>query len=78
MLAMLGVGLYFNKNKTAEDFMLVEETWAVGISAYLSATDVGVGSQLVGGLGFTMGISGSWMLFTGLFAWLCSISDSES
>jgi SSS family solute:Na+ symporter len=26
MLAMLGVGLYFFKNKTAEDFMLVEET----------------------------------------------------
>jgi SSS family solute:Na+ symporter len=38
-----------------------------------------LGSQLVlGGLGFTMGISGSWMLFTGLLgAWLSSISDSK-
>jgi SSS family solute:Na+ symporter len=32
----------------------------------------------LGGLGFTMGISGSWMLFTGLLgAWLCSISDRK-
>jgi SSS family solute:Na+ symporter len=53
-------------------------SWHIGLSVV--ATDVGVDSQLVwGGLGFTMGISGSWMLFTGLLgAWLSSISDSES
>jgi SSS family solute:Na+ symporter len=39
------------------------------------ATDVGGGFSIgLGGLGFTMGISGSWMLFTGLIgAWLAGV-----
>jgi hypothetical protein len=33
MLAMLGVGLYFNKNKTAEDFCYeVKKHWHIGLS----------------------------------------------
>ena len=45
----------------------------VGLSVV--ATDVGGGFSIgLGGLGFTMGISGSWMLFTGLIgAWLASV-----
>jgi SSS family solute:Na+ symporter len=45
----------------------------VGLSVV--ATDVGGGFSIgLGGLGFTMGLSGSWMLFTGLLgAWLASV-----
>lgn len=74
MLAMLGVGLYFfNKNKTAEDFYVSGRSmssWHIGLSVV--ATDVGGGFSIgLGGLGFTMGLSGSWMLFTGVLgAWL--------
>ena len=77
MLAMLGVGVYFfNKNKTAEDFYVSGRTmssWHIGLSVV--ATDVGGGFSIgLGGLGFTMGISGSWMLFTGLLgAWLSAV-----
>ena len=42
----------------------------IGLSVV--ATDVGGGFSIgLGGLGFAIGISGSWMLFTGLIgAWL--------
>ena len=45
----------------------------VGLSVV--ATDVGGGFSIgLGGLGFTMGLSGSWMLFTGLVgAWLSAV-----
>lgn len=77
MLAMLGVGVYFfNKNKTAEDFYVSGRnmsSWHIGLSVV--ATDVGGGFSIgLGGLGFTMGLSGSWMLFTGLLgAWLSAV-----
>lgn len=77
MLAMLGIGLYFfNKNKTAEDFYVSGRnmgSWHIGLSVV--ATDVGGGFSIgLGGLGFTMGISGSWMLFTGVLgAWLSAV-----
>ena len=77
MLAMLGVGLYFfKKNKTAEDFYVSGRnmsSWHIGLSVV--ATDVGGGFSIgLGGLGFTMGLSGSWMLFTGLIgAWLSAV-----
>lgn len=77
MLAMLGVGLYFfKKNKTAEDFYVSGRNmspWHIGLSVV--ATDVGGGFSIgLGGLGFTMGLSGSWMLFTGLLgAWLSAV-----
>ena len=47
--------------------------WHVGLSVV--ATDVGGGFSIgLGGLGFTMGIAGSWMLFTGLLgAWLAAV-----
>ncbi len=45
----------------------------VGLSVV--ATDVGGGFSIgLGGLGFVMGLSGSWMLFTGLIgAWLAAV-----
>lgn len=74
---MLGVGFYFfKKNKTAEDFYVSGRnmsSWHIGLSVV--ATDVGGGFSIgLGGLGFTMGLSGSWMLFTGLLgAWLSAV-----
>ena len=77
MVAMLGVGVFFlNKNKSTDDYYVGGRTmssWHVGLSVV--ATDVGGGFSIgLGGLGFTMGLSGSWMLFTGLIgAWLAAV-----
>ncbi|MBL6448983.1 sodium:solute symporter family protein [Fulvivirga sp. 29W222] len=77
MLAMLGVGFYFlRKNKDTDDYYVGGRkmgAWHVGLSVV--ATDVGGGFSIgLGGLGFTMGIAGSWMLFTGLIgAWLAAV-----
>jgi SSS family solute:Na+ symporter len=74
---MLGIGFFFLKrNATAEDFFVGGRTmksWHIGLSVV--ATDVGGGFSIgLGGLGFTMGLSGSWMLFTGLIgAWLSAV-----
>lgn len=74
---MLGVGAYFLKSNTSTDDYYVGgrtmSSWHVGLSVV--ATDVGGGFSIgLGGLGFTMGISGSWMLFTGLLgAWLAAV-----
>lgn len=77
MLAMLGVGMYFyGQNKTKDDYYVGGRnigSWHIGLSVV--ATDVGGGFSIgLGGLGFTIGLSGSWMLFTGLLgAWLASV-----
>jgi SSS family solute:Na+ symporter len=77
MIAMLGVGYYFLRtNKDEDDYYVGGRNmskWHVGLSVV--ATDVGGGFSIgLGGLGFTMGISGSWMLFTGLVgAWLAAV-----
>lgn len=77
MLAMLGVGFYFlKKNKGAEDYYVGGRSMSsshIGLSVV--ATDVGGGFSIgLGGLGFAMGLSGSWMLFTGLLgAWLAAV-----
>lgn len=74
---MLGVGFYFlRKNQSTEDYYVGGRNmqWGhVGLSVV--ATDVGGGFSIgLGGLGFVMGISGSWMLFTGLIgAWLGAV-----
>ncbi len=71
---MLGVGFYFmKKNTTMDDYYVGGRemgSYHVGLSVV--ATDVGGGFSIgLGGLGFMMGLSGSWMLFTGLIgAWL--------
>ncbi len=77
MLAMLAVGFFFlKKNKNSDDYYVGGRnmsSWHVGLSVV--ATDVGGGFSIgLGGLGFVMGISGSWMLFTGLIgAWLSAV-----
>ena len=77
LLAMLGVGFFFlKKNESNEDYYVGGRTlssWHVGLSVV--ATDVGGGFSIgLGGLGFMMGLSGSWMLFTGLLgAWLSAV-----
>jgi len=74
---MLGVGIYFfKKNKNIEDYYIGGKSlgsWHIGLSVV--ATDVGGGFSIgLGGLGFTIGLAGSWMLFTGLIgAWLSAV-----
>lgn len=76
-LGVLGVGIYFFfKNETHEDYFVGGRSissFHVGLS--IVATDVGGGFSIgLGGLGFVMGLSGSWLLFTGLVgAWLAAI-----
>lgn len=77
MIAMLGFGLFFlKKNEGADDYYVGGRNMSslhIGLSVV--ATDVGGGFSIgLGGLGFVMGISGSWMLFTGLVgAWLAAV-----
>lgn len=77
ILTMLGVGVFFfNKNKNDDDYYVGGRKMSAGhIGLSVVATDVGGGFSIgLGGLGFTMGISGNWMLFTGLIgAWLSSV-----
>ena len=76
-LSMLGVGVYFMRKNASEDDYYAGgrdlNQWHIGLSVV--ATDVGGGFSIgLGGLGFTMGLSGSWMLFTGLIgAWLAAV-----
>ncbi len=75
--AMLGIGVYFfKKNKNVEDYYVGGRSlgsWHIGLSVV--ATDVGGGFSIgLGGLGYVLGIAGSWMLFTGLIgAWLSAV-----
>lgn len=76
-LGMLGIGYYFFKtNKSSDDYYVGgREMGSLHIGLSVVATDVGGGFSIgLGGLGFLMGISGSWMLFTGLVgAWLAAV-----
>lgn len=77
LIVMLGVGVYFmRKNSTTDDYYVGGRklsSYHIGLSVV--ATDVGGGFSIgLGGLGFTMGLSGSWLLFTGLLgAWLSGV-----
>lgn len=76
-ITMVGVGIYFyRKNETNDDYYVGGRTmtsYHVGMSVV--ATDVGGGFSIgLGGLGFMIGVAGSWMLFTGLIgAWLSAV-----
>ena len=74
---MLGIGVFFmNKNSSEEDYYVGGREMGSGhIGLSVVATDVGGGFSIgLGGLGFVMGLSGSWMLFTGLLgAWLSAV-----
>ncbi len=77
MIVMLGVGFFFLKKNTGADDYYVggRSMGSLHIGLSVVATDVGGGFSIgLGGLGFVMGISGSWMLFTGLVgAWISGI-----
>ena len=77
LVAMLGVGVYFlRKNKNTDDYYVGgRKLSSLHIGLSVVATDVGGGFSIgLGGLGFTMGLSGSWLLFTGLLgAWLSGV-----
>ena len=74
---VLGIGVYFfRKNKTKSEYYVGDRSISsthIGFS--IVATDVGGGFSIgLGGLGFLMGLSGSWLLFTGLLgAWLAAV-----
>ncbi|MEA1898770.1 MAG: sodium:solute symporter family protein, partial [Bacteroidota bacterium] len=77
IITMLGIGVFFHiRNKGIDDFYVGGRkigSWHIGFSVV--ATDVGGGFSIgLGGLGFAIGLSGSWMLFTGLLgAWLSAV-----
>lgn len=77
LAAMLGIGFYFmQKNRSADDYFVggrKMSSFHIGLSVV--ATDVGGGFSIgLGGLGFIMGLSGTWLLFTGLIgAWLSAV-----
>ena len=77
MAGVLGIGVYyFLQNKSLEDYYVGSRNIKphhVGMSVV--ATDVGGGFSIgLGGVGFAMGLAGSWLLFTGLIgAWLSAV-----
>ena len=77
LLAMIGVGVYHHRrNEGAEDYYVGGRSMgATHIGLSVVATDVGGGFSIgLGGLGFAMGLSGSWLLFTGLLgAWISAV-----
>ncbi|SMO69665.1 sodium:solute symporter family protein [Gracilimonas mengyeensis] len=77
IIGLLGFGYYFyRKNKGGEDYYVGgRDMNSLHIGLSVVATDVGGGFSIgLGGLGFTMGLSGSWMLFTGLLgAWSAAV-----
>lgn len=77
MVGMLGFGVFFLRtNEGADDYYVGGRNMtSVHIGLSVVATDVGGGFSIgLGGLGFVLGLSGSWMLFTGLLgAWLAAV-----
>jgi SSS family solute:Na+ symporter len=77
MAGVMAVGVYhYRQNKNLDDYYVGgrDLSWShVGMSVV--ATDVGGGFSIgLGGLGFAMGLAGSWLLFTGLIgAWLTAV-----
>ncbi len=77
MAGVLAIGFYhFIRNKNTEDYYVGSRSVKashVGLS--IVATDVGGGFSIgLGGVGFLMGLAGSWLLFTGLVgAWLTAV-----
>ncbi len=77
MVAVLGIGYYhFRHNRNADDYYVGNRNiHASHVGLSIVATDVGGGFSIgLGGLGFVMGLAGSWLLFTGLIgAWLSAV-----
>ncbi len=77
MLGVIAVGWFFHaKNESAEDFFVGGRSISpVHVGLSVAATDVGGGFSIgLGGLGYAMGLSGNWLLFTGLVgAWVSAV-----
>jgi len=77
LAAMIGVGVWFlRRNEGGDDYYVAgRKMGSLHIGMSVVATDVGGGFSIgLGGLGFAMGLTGSWMLFTGLLgAWLSAV-----
>lgn len=77
MFGMIGVGVFFARRQVRKDEYFVGDRKLSSGHVALSvvATDVGGGFSIgLGGLGFVMGLSASWLLFTGLVgAWLSAV-----
>lgn len=77
MAGVIGIGIYFLiQNKGVDDYYVGgRKIGSTHIGLSVVATDVGGGFSIgLGGLGFIMGLAGSWMLFTGLIgAWLSAV-----
>ena len=76
-LGMLAVGFYFKQRQEGLDEYFVggRAMTARHIGLSVVATDVGGGFSIgLGGLGFVLGLSASWLLFSGLVgAWLSAV-----
>lgn len=76
-LGVLGVGVFFLfRQERAEEYLVGDRRMGAGhLGLSVVATDVGGGFSIgLGGLGFTLGLAGGWMLFTGLLgAWLSAV-----
>jgi len=76
-LTMLAVGLYFQRRQTSlDEYFVGGRSMSAGhIGLSVVATDVGGGFSIgLGGLGFVMGLSASWLLFSGLVgAWMTAV-----
>jgi SSS family solute:Na+ symporter len=74
---MLGVGFYFRaKQDSLDEYFVGGRKMSAGhIGFSVVATDVGGGFSIgLGGLGFMLGLSASWLLFSGLLgAWLAAV-----
>jgi len=77
MLGVLGVGFYhYRRNRDLTDYYVGgrDMSWRhIGMSVV--ATDVGGGFSIgLGGLGYAVGLSGTWLLFSGLLgAWIAAV-----
>lgn len=77
LLTMLGIGVWFSsRQQSVDEFFVGDRKMGSGhVGLSVVATDVGGGFSIgLGGLGFAMGIAGSWLLFTGLVgAWVSAV-----
>ena len=76
LVGMLGAGLWFGRRQHADHYFVGGRKLGWGhLGLSIAATDVGGGFSIgLGGLGFAMGLSASWLLFTGLVgAWIAAI-----
>ena len=66
-IVIMAIGVYFLRRQTTlQEYFVGNRDMSAGhIGFSVVATDVGGGFSIgLGGLGFTMGLAGSWLLFT--------------